>query len=492
VEHYDIFRDIAERTGGDIYIGVVGPVRTGKSTFIKKFMQLVVIPSIDDPAEKERALDELPQSGAGRTVMTVEPKFIPENGVEITPRENVHMRVRLVDCVGYAVPGALGYEDENGPRMVLTPWFDHEIPFEEAAEVGTKKVLTDHSTIGVVVTTDGTITEIGRESYAGPEDRVIEEIEDLGKPYVIVLNTTQPDAEDTLALAQELENKHGVPVIPCNCAQMTEDDIHVILEQVLFEFPVKEVKVNLPGWVDALEGTHWLKGQFEGAIEETVRNIHRLRDVDGALADLGAYDFIVNVNLEDMDMGSGVAVIELGAPEELFYKVLADTSGYEIKGKGELMALWKGLVSAKKEFDHFSKAVEDVKRTGYGIVPPRSEEINFEDPELVKQGNQFGVRLSASAPSIHLLRADVQSEITPIIGSAKQGEEMVKFLMRQFEDDPKKIWKSDLFGRTLDDVLTESIQNKMYGMPENAQVKLQQTVQRITNEGSGGLICIII
>lgn len=488
----NIFEDIALRTGGDIYVGVVGPVRTGKSTLIKKFMDLLVLPNIQDEYARQRTIDELPQSAAGKTIMTVEPKFVPDEGVEITVRDALKLRVRLVDCVGYTVPGAVGYEDEHGPRMVTTPWFDEPIPFQEAAEIGTRKVITDHSTIGLVVTTDGSIAELPREAYVDAERRVVEELRALGKPFVVLLNTSRPYATETMELAGQLEQAYGVPVIAIDAAQMTLDDVHLVFEQVLYEFPVRDLRIALPDWVAELEPSHWLREQFEAAIAEVTSGVQRLRDVDPAVERLSSYEFMAEVTLKSMNMGTGEAIIETRAQEDLFYRVLEELTGVSIEGKAPMIRLMRELTTAKREYDKIAPALREVRETGYGLVPPTMEDIQFAEPELVKKGNQFGVRLRAAAPSLHMIRADIGTEVTPIIGTEKQGEELVQYLLDRFESDPKKLWEFDIFGKSLHDLVREGLQNKLYRMPENAQQKLQETLTRIVNEGSGGLICIII
>jgi len=492
LEKFDIFKDIAERTGGDIYVGVVGPVRTGKSTFIKRFMELLVLPHIEDEHERQRAIDELPQAAAGRTIMTTEPKFIPEDGVEVSVRENISFRVRMVDCVGYAVDGALGYEEDEGPRMVSTPWFEEDVPFNEAAEVGTRRVIADHSTIGLLVTTDGSIADIERSSYVPAEERVIQELRDIGKPFVIVLNSTNPYDQATLDLSGELEETYDVPVVPVNCLKMTQDDLYLILEQVLYEFPVKEVNVELPGWIEELEAGHWLRGQFESLVGDTVREIRRLRDVDGAVERLASSDMVHEALLKSMDLGSGVATIGIAAREDLFYQILTEMSGEKLEGKKDLLRLTRDLTFVRREYDKIADGIREVRETGYGVVTPAVEDMVFEEPELVRKGGQYGVRLRAQAPSLHFIRADIRTEVTPIIGSEKQSEDLVRHLVDQFEDDPARIWKSDIFGKPIHELLREGIQSKLYRMPENAQQKLQETLTRIVNEGGGGLICIII
>jgi len=492
MEKLDIFRDIAERTGGDLYLGIGGGVRTGKSTFIKKFMELLVIPNIKNAHERERARDELPQSGAGKTIMTTEPKFVPNEAVEINVSSGLKVKMRLVDCVGYKVDGALGYEDEDGPRMVSTPWYEEPIPFQEAAELGTRKVISEHSTLGIVVTTDGSITDLPRENYTEAEERVIDEFKDIKRPFIIIMNTGDPDSPDAQELSEELSEKYDVPVIPVNCAELTQKDILAILEKVLYEFPVNEVNISLPNWVEELESRHWLREKFEEAVRETVRHVRRLRDINSAVENLGDYDFVSNVTLNKMDMGTGVAAIDISSRPELFYRVLSEETGFSVEGDHELFRLVRDLSIAKREYDKVSVALQEVRETGYGVVTPRLDEMNLEEPELIRQGNRFGVKLKASAPSLHVIRADITTEITPIIGTEKQCEELVRYMLNEFEENPQKIWDSEIFGKSLHDLVREGIQNKLHRMPENAQVKLQETLQRIVNEGSGGLICIII
>lgn len=492
MEKFDLFRDIAERTGGDIYIGVVGPVRAGKSTFVKKFMELIVIPNIPNSNDKVRAKDELPQAGAGRTITTAEPKFIPSEAVEITFKDNIKFRVRLVDNVGYTVRGALGYEDENGPRMVSTPWFEKEIPFQEAAEIGTRKVIEEHSTIGLVVTTDGSITEIPRENYVQAEERVVSELKNIGKPFVIVLNSARPMDERTADLKEILESKYDVPVMPMDCQDMTIEDIYAILEEVLYEFPLMEINIRMPRWVEVLDKEHWLRKQFEESIKGAVKDVHRLRDMEKTMVAFNNFDFIENVRLKEMNLGQGTAEIVMEAKKELFYKVLSEMAGITIEGDHHLMKLMKELTAAKRAYDKVAKALDDVQKVGYGIVPPQLDELTLEEPEIIRQGARFGVKLKAIAPSIHMIRADIQAEVSPIIGTEKQSEELINYIMNEFENDPSKIWETNIFGKSLNDLVREGIQNKLFNMPESAQAKLQETLQRIVNEGSGGLICIIL
>ena len=492
MERTDIFRDIAERTGGDLYLGVVGGVRTGKSTFIRRFMELMVLPNMKNVHDRERTKDELPQGAAGRTVMTTEPKFIPNEAVEIQITPNLNVKIRMVDCVGYRVEGALGYDEDEGPRMVSTPWFEEPIPFQEAAEVGTRKVISEHSTMGLVMTTDGSITEIARESYIDAEERVIDEMKDINRPFLVLLNSTEADGEEAQQLAAELSEKYDVPVLPLDCARMTQADILNILEKLLYEFPVNEVNISLPPWVEELEFKHWLRQKFEESVRETVKNVRRLRDVNGAVESLAEYEFVDQVSLRSLDMGTGSASIGITSDPALFYQVLSEQSGFTIEGERELFRLVKELSVAKREYDKVAQALGEVRDAGYGVVTPTLEELLLEEPELIRQGNRFGVKLKATAPSLHLIKADITTEITPIIGTEKQCEELVQYMLREFEDNPQKIWKSEIFGKSVHDLVREGIQNKLHRMPENAQLKLQETLQRIVNEGSGGLICIII
>lgn len=494
MEKADIFRDIAERTGGDIYLGVVGPVRTGKSTFIKRFMDLLVLPNIQDAFERERAKDELPQSGTGRMITTTEPKFIPSESVEIVLKDAIHMNARLVDCVGYTVEGAIGYEEEDSdePRMMKTSWSDEPMSFQEAAEMGTRKVISDHATIGIVITTDGSITDIPREAYLEAEEKVITELRQLGKPYVVLVNTTRPYAETTLELGQSLEERYGVPVIAVNCLEMNNDDIVQILEEVLYEFPVAEVNIDLPKWVEELDSAHPVRAEFEEAVRKAIQGVRRLRDMDQALDVLAECQHAQDILLKEMNLGTGVANVEITAVEGLFKSVLQDLTGMDIEGDHTLLRLVLDYSMAKREWTKLATAIEEVRVNGYGVVTPQLEEMFLEEPELVKQGGHYGIKLKASAPSLHIIRADVTTEITPLIGTEKQAEELVKYLLDEFESDPKKVWESNIFGKSLHNLVREGIQNKLYKMPENAQHKLQDTLQRIVNDGNGGLICIII
>jgi len=492
MERFDIFHDMAARTGGDVYVGVVGPVRTGKSTFIKRFMDLLVIPNIDDVYDKERSVDELPQSGAGRTIMTTEPKFVPSEAVAVTIQDNIKVRVRLVDCVGYSVEGALGYEEDDGPRMVMTPWFDYEIPFEEAAEFGTRKVISDHSTIGLVILTDGSITDIPRGSYVPAEERVIGELHDLGKPFAAVLNSTHPWARETLDLATRLAAKYGVPVIPMDCLKMDIEDVLGILREVLYEFPVREVSVRLPVWLNEVPQEHWLKQKFQDVVVSSVKEVKRIRDISGTVRGFAEQDFVSRADLTTLDLGTGQVIIDLDAPRELFFRIIREVSGLEVEGDHHLLRLMRELSVSKREFDKVADGLRDAEELGYGIVMPLLDELELEEPELIRQGSRFGVRLRAAAPSIHMIRANIETEVTTYVGTERQGEELVRRLSDEFEKDPERIWTTDFLGKSLHELVKEGIESKLYRMPENAQQKLQETLQKIVNEGSGGLICIIL
>lgn len=492
MERYSIYQQIAERTQGDIYIGVVGPVRTGKSTFIKRFMDLLVIPNIENIYSRERARDELPQSAAGRTVMTTEPKFIPNEAIEITLEEKLKFKVRMVDCVGYLVKGALGYFENNAPRMVSTPWFDYQVPFEQAAEMGTRKVINEHSTIGLVVTTDGSITDIVREDYVDAERRVINELKSISKPFVILLNSIHPDDDETRTLKDELEQKHSVPVICVNCAQMRIEDINAILEKILFEFPVCEIGINIPEWVETLDDNHWLKAEMFRCIRESFRGVYNIREATDSINNFNNFDFVGNAKINEINAGSGAILVTINTANGLFYKVLSDETGLDIDGEHKLIGIMKKLAEVKKEYDRVEYALHEVKVKGYGIVTPQMDEMTLDEPEIIRQGNRFGVKLRASAPSVHMIRADIETEIAPLVGTEKQSEDLVNYLLKEFENEPGKIWQSNIFGKSLHELVSEGLHNKLGKMPEDAQLKLQETLQRIINEGSSGLICIIL
>ena len=492
MENLGIYEDIATRTQGDIYVGVVGPVRTGKSTFIKNFMDLLVIPNIENTYKKERAKDELPQSAAGRTIMTTEPKFVPNEAIEITIGEKLKLKTRLVDCVGYLVNNALGYMEDEAPRMVKTPWSSEEIPFETAAEIGTRKVIEEHSTIGILVTTDGSITEIPREDYIEAEERVVRELKELNKPFVIVLNTDNPHSDSAKQLAKELEDKYNTPVIPTNCVNLGEEDINNIFGKVLYEFPIERVNINLPRWIESLDYENPLKVELYKEIKESFKGIRLLREINDGISGIQKTEIIQKTTVESINLGSGSITVDITMKEELFYKVLTEISGVEVQNEGDLFVTITEMAKVKKEYDKIACALDEVKRKGYGIVTPSMDELILDEPEMVKQGSRYGVKLKAKAPSIHMIRAEIETEVSPIVGSEKQSEELVNSLLSDFASDPLKIWESNIFGKSLHELVNEGLQNKLYKMPEDAQSKLQETLERIINEGSGGLICIIL
>lgn len=488
----DIYSDIAKRTDGDIYIGIVGPVRTGKSTFIKRFMEQLVIPNITSEFRRERAVDELPQSAAGKTIMTTEPKFIPEEAVEVKINDNTKFNVRMIDCVGYIVPSAIGYIENEAPRMVVTPWFEEEIPFAMAAEIGTQKVIQDHSTIGLVVTTDGSISDIPREEYEEAEQRVIDELVSINKPFIIVLNCVDPDSAESQKLAEQMSAKYGNVVIPVNCLALDEESINNILRQVLYAFPIKEINISMPKWITALGKKHWLKCSVMGTIRNAAADMHHVRDVDKLTERISDGDYIDGSRIDTIDLGKGSADISIDLEKCLFYKIIGEETGIEISNDNDLMPLLKELMCIKKKYEKIENALSEVEATGYGIVMPQLDDLTLEEPEIIKQGGKYGVRLKASAPSIHMMKANIVTEVNPIVGSEKQSEELVMYLMNEFDEDPKKIWSSNIFGKSLHELVNEGLHNKLYKMPVDARLKLQETLERIINEGCGGLICFIL
>lgn len=487
-----IYRDIVERTDGDIYIGVVGPVRTGKSSFIKRFMEQAVIPRMSSDFRRDRAIDELPQSAAGKTIMTTEPKFIPEEAVKVEMEDGAQMNLRLIDCVGYIVPSSLGYVENEQPRMVRTPWFEEAIPFNMAAEIGTQKVINEHSTIGLVITTDGSISDIPREEYAEAEQRVIEELRAIGKPFTVLLNCVHPESRSAQDLAKTLQEKYLVPVLPVNCLDLSEEDIKAILSTVLREFPVKEICIDLPRWIVTLPKDHWLKRAIFQCITEVCRPIRRLSHVKEQLKQLENCPQVKNAAMEAVDLGGGSVKLTVTVEPKLFYQVLGESSGLSVGSEEELLPLLTELAQIKREYEKIRGAMEEVQAAGYGIVMPSLEELRLEEPEIVKQGGRYGVRLKASAPSIHMMRADITTEVSPIVGSEKQSEELVKYLLTEFEEDPVKIWDSNIFGKSLHELVNEGLHNKLYRMPSDARMRLQETIERIINEGCNGLICVIL
>ncbi len=487
-----IYHDISERTAGALYIGVIGPVRSGKSTFIKQFMETLVLPKITDVHLKERATDELPQSAAGKTIMTTEPKFIPEQPISLALDSALGMNVRLVDCVGYVVPSAMGYIEDNAPRMVKTPWYDDEIPFNMAAEIGTRKVITDHSTVGIVVTTDGSVTDIPREEYAQAEARVIKELQELGKPFAVLMNSTNPTTEETRDLCLRLEGEYGVPVRPVDCTALKESDLLEILECLLSEFPVKEVDVALPRWVTQLNRKHPVRKAIFDCIKEHASSLDKLAKVTDFAKALTLCPHIEQSSVSSINAGEGTAIVEAQINHELFYRVLSEVTSLEIADDAALMSIMSELTSVKAEYDKIRRALDEVEQTGYGIVMPTVDEMELDEPEIIKQSGRYGIRLRAQAPSIHMMKAMINTEVSPIVGSERQSEELVAYLLREFEENPSKIWDSNIFGTSLYGLVNEGLHNKLCRMPTDARMKMKETVERVINEGCNGLICIIV
>jgi len=492
VSEISIYEDIALRTDGDIYLGVVGPVRTGKSTFIKRFMETLVIPRIDNLYRKERARDELPQSGSGRTIMTAEPKFIPEEAVSIRLSEEAELSVRLIDCVGYMISGASGQFENGAERMVTTPWFDREITLTDAAEKGTYKVISEHSTIGLVITCDGTICDIPREDYVVAEERVIRELQQIGKPFTVILNSAQPDSDRARQIAAGIKSQYGVGCLCVNCLELQERDITEILRLALYEFPVTELGVYLPSWVDALPPAHPIREELYDAVRESAEELDRIKDVYSVASTLAHREIIQSAGVRSLQLGTGTGEIFIELPRALYYDTISHQSGFLIRNDGDLMALLTEMSGIKTEYDRISGALKDVREKGYGVVIPSPEELKLEEPEIVRQGGRYGVRLKASAPSIHMIMANIETEVSPALGGEKASEEIINFLLQGFEGDTNRIWESNIFGKSLYDIASEGVITKIRRMPENAQAKLQHSLTRIVNEGSGSLLCIII
>lgn len=491
MEKQEIIKNIAARSGGDIYLGIVGAVRTGKSTFIKRMVETLIVPNIEDEYERKRALDEIPQSAAGKTIMTTEPKFVPNNAAKIHI-DDFNCNIRLIDCVGYVIDKAVGAEDENGPRMVKTPWYNEEIPFVEAAEVGTEKVIKDHSTIGIVVTTDGSIGEFNRNDYLEAENRVISELKSIGKPFIVLLNSTHPTLPETERLADSLKEEHDVPVIPISVEAMTEKDMYNILREALYEFPVLEVKVNMPEWIAILNHDHPVKKEYIKCIRESVVEIDKLRDIENITGQFLDSEMIEKSYLSNVDPSTGIVTITLTAPTSLYNKTLTSIINVDVKNKADLLSLFQDFNVAKKEYDQIKYALKMVKQTGYGVATPSLNDMKLNTPEVVKQGPRYGVKLKAIAPSIHMIRVDVESTFEPIIGSEVQSKELIDYLMKDYKTDPTSIWKSEIFGRSLDNIVQEGIQSKINLMPDNIRFKLQQTLTKVVNKGSNNMIAIVI
>lgn len=488
---FDVYNDIQARTGGEIYIGVVGPVRTGKSTFIKRFMDLLVIPSIEDVHSKERAIDELPQAAAGKTIMTTEPKFIPKEAAQISLNDETKVNIRLIDCVGYMVDGASGHIENQQERMVKTPWYDHEIPFTQAAELGTKKVINDHSTIGIVITTDGSFGEIPRNNYMAPEERTIEELKRIGKPFIVLLNTNKPYSNDTIRIAEEIEQRYDVTVMPVNCDQLKKDDIHNIMENILSVFPITELNFYMPKWAEMLPTEHWLKSDLITAVKNIFQNITRVKDANISNLETES-EYVKRFKVDNVDMQNGTVSVNVEFDDIYYYNILSDLIGVPITGEYQLISTLKELAAKKYEYEKVSQAVEQVRTKGYGVVSPLKEEISIEEPEVMKHGSKYGIKIKANAPSIHLIKADIMTEIAPIVGTEEQAKDLMNYINENASDNPEGIWDTNIFGKSIRQLVDEGINSKIGKLNDDSQLKLQETMQKIINDSNGGLICIII
>ena len=485
----NIYRDIAARTEGNIYIGVVGPVRTGKSTFIKRIMEELVIPNIQDPYRRERARDELPQSGSGRTIMTSEPKFIPEEAVEISPDGTAKMRVRMIDSVGYMVDGAVGAEEDGVPRMVTTPWYDYEIPMTDAAELGTKKVMQEHCSIGIVVTTDGSITDIPRGDYIQAEKRAITDMQATGKPFLVIINSAQPDAQAAQEVKNGLKEQFGIEPVVADCQALGSEDIGDILKNLLYAFPMTQLQVHLPRWMDALENDHPVKAALYEALITRAQQISALVQAEATLSKLKELEQVLDFTLRTVDLATGTVVCALGFPEKLFYEILSSRAGMSIENEAQLLALLTELSGVKRQYDKIADALSSVNATGYGIVMPTAEEMKLQKPEIVRKNGAYGVRLKAGAPSIHMIRVDIDTEINPMVGDEKQSQDLIDYLMGE---DPDKLWQSNIFGKSVYALIQEGLTGKLVRTPEDVRERFRGTLSRVVNEGASGLICLIL
>lgn len=487
---FHVYKDIQARTNGEIYIGVVGPVRTGKSTFIKRFMDLLVLPNIEDEHVKKRTRDELPQSASGKTIMTTEPKFVPKDAVDVPLDDEIKVKIRLIDCVGYMVEGAFGYVENEEERQVKTPWYENEIPFTKAAATGTKKVIHDHSTIGIVVTTDGSIGELPRENYMEAEEKTIQELQSIGKPFIVLVNTKKPYSEDAKKIAKEIEEAYGVTAIPVNCEQLREDDIHSIMQSVLYEFPISEVQFFIPKWVEMLGMDHPIKKELILYVKNYMEMLHQIKDAKKEIP-IPENPYMETVRVEDIVLDSGCVHIRIDIGERFYYKVLSEMTGTEIEGEYDLIRIMKELSSLRKEYEGVKDAMESVRMKGYGVVSPVREEIKLEDPIIIKQGNKYGVKIHSEAPTIHLIRANIETEIAPIVGNEQQAEDLVKYI-KEMGTTEGGIWNTNIFGKSVEELVMDGMKNKMMMINDESQVKLQDTMQKIVNDSNGGMVCIII
>ena len=488
---FDVYNDIQARTGGEIYIGVVGPVRTGKSTFIKRFMDLLVIPNIEDVHSRERAIDELPQAAAGRTIMTTEPKFIPKEAAQITLNDETNVKIRLIDCVGYMVDGASGHIEDQHERLVKTPWFDYEIPFTQAAEIGTRKVINDHSTIGIVVTTDGSFGELPRASYKLPEEKTIEELKHIGKPFIVLLNTNKPYSNDTIKIAEDISQDYDVTVLPVNCEQLKKEDINKIMENILSAFPVTEVDFYMPKWAEMLPLEHWLKVDLIASVKNLFQNITKVKDAKSPNFNTDS-SYVKRFKVDKVNMQDGTVQVNVEFDDMYYYKILSDLIGVPISGEYQLISTLRELAAKKAEYEKVSYATDQVRAKGYGVVSPLKDEITIEEPEVMKHGNKYGVKIKASAPSIHMIKANIMTEVAPIVGTEDQAKDLINYINANAKENPEGIWETNIFGKTIRQLVDDGINAKINKLTEDSQLKLQETMQKIINDSNGGLICIII
>lgn len=487
---FDLYHDIQERCDGEIYLGVVGPVRTGKSTFIKRFMDLLVLPNMTDANERMRAQDELPQSSGGKTITTTEPKFIPKEAAEIVLSDDVQIKVRLIDCVGFMVDGASGHMENDAERMVKTPWFDQPIPFTKAAETGTQKVITDHSTIGLVVTCDGSFSDLPRENYLAAEERTITELKALNKPFLVIVNSSRPYSEEAISIANDIMTKYNVKALPVNCAQLKKEDIHRILTEILYEFPIARLEFYMPKWVELLEGEHKVKTDMLKCVAEYAASLNTMRDVANSNLNLGS-EYITQCKMDSIDMANGKVLLSLAVEDSFYYEMLSDILGKEITNEWQLVDTLKQVGAKMQEYSKVENAVDSVRVKGYGVVTPEKSEIRLEKPEIIKHGNKYGVKIMAHSPSIHMIKADIESEISPIVGTQEQAEDLIRFINTEGEKT-EGIWETNIFGKTVEQLVQDGINQKVMSIGEESQMKLQDTMQKIVNESNGGMVCIII
>lgn len=491
MEQFHVYKDIKARTGGEIYIGVVGPVRTGKSTFIKRFMELMVLPNMEDEHGRNQTRDELPQSAAGKTIMTTEPKFIPKEAAKINLEDGIQAKVRLIDCVGFMVDGAAGHIENDTERLVKTPWYDYEIPFTKAAEIGTRKVIKDHSTIGIVVTTDGSIGDLKRPSYIPAEERTVQELKNLGKPFIMLLNSTKPYSDETTALAKEMETHYGVTVMPVNCEQLKKEDIFHILERVLKEFPVTQMDFYIPKWLEILPSGHWLKHSVIQTVKDVMNQVSHMKDITNQLLNV-VTDSIKGMKVNYMDMSDGSVSVDVAVDDSFYYQILSDYVGIPIEGEYQLMQTLSSLATMKKEYEKVQNAMSQVRLRGYGVVTPDRSEIILDEPQVIKHGNKYGVKMKAEAPSINMIKAHIETEIAPIVGSEQQAEDLIAYIKQNARESEDGIWSTNIFGKSIEQIVEDGIQAKVSQMTEDCQMKLQDTLQKIINDSNGGMICIII